>query len=340
MPWITCESDGNVGQGRAATGPLPPLVAEPGRLADTPPVMSPPDPAAREALTEEYPFASRCLDLDGVRYHYIDEGDPDAAGPLLFVHGNPTWSFAWRNLIKSLSPDFRCIAVDHVGCGLSDKPQQYAYTLRQHVGNLVRLVDELGLRGVTLVGHDWGGCIGMGAAAQRPERISRFVLMNTAAFRSNRIPWRIAVCRWPWLGALGVQGFNLFSRAALRMAVAPRTRLPEAVRTGYLAPYDSWANRIAVKRFVDDIPLHPNHPSYQTLFEIENALDGFRGRPFLFVWGMRDWCFTPEFLDEWLRRFPNADVLRLPDASHYLFEDAPAECVAGIREFLAASGRA
>jgi cis-3-alkyl-4-acyloxetan-2-one decarboxylase len=299
--------------------------------------------AMRHGIAGEYPFESHWLDLDGVRYHYIDEmneaspGDNQAAaGPLLFVHGNPTWSFAWRNLIKSLSPEFRCIAVDHVGCGLSDKPQQYPYTLEQHIQNLVQLLERLDLWNVTLVGHDWGGCIGMGAASRQPKRFSRFVLMNTAAFRSRRIPRRIAVCRWPILGPLGVRGLNLFCRAALRMAIAPGTQLSEAVRAGFLKPYDSWANRVAVQRFVEDIPLQRDHPSYGTLVEIEESLKGFRDRRFLFVWGMQDWCFTPEFLEEWLERFPEAEVLRLPKASHYVFEDAPEECAGRIRAFLSA----
>jgi haloalkane dehalogenase len=300
--------------------------------------MNPHELAVRRGFAGEYPFQSHFLEFDGVRYHYLDEGpaqqNEGGAGPLLFVHGNPTWSFAWRNLIKGLSPDYRCVAVDHVGCGLSDKPRKYPYLLKRHVENLVRLLDQLDLREVTLVGHDWGGCIGMGTAARRPERFSRFVLLNTAAFRSRRIPWRIAVCRWPLIGSLGVRGINLFSRAALRMAIAPQTRLPKAVRSGFVAPYDSWANRIAVQRFVEDIPLRTGHPSYETLVEIENALARFRKHRFLFIWGMQDWCFTPAFLEEWLQRFPDAEVLRLPNASHYVFEDAPEECVARIREFL------
>lgn len=304
--------------------------------------MSPPELAVRRGFAEEYPFETRSLDLDGIQYHFIDEsptldsngGDAEGTGSLLFVHGNPTWSFAWRNLIKELSPQYRCIAVDHVGCGLSDKPLDYSYTLAQHVENLVRLIDHLDLSNVTLVGHDWGGCIGMGAASLRPDRFTRFVLMNTAAFRSTRIPSRIAVCRWPILGALGVRGLNLFSRAALKMAIAPGTRLSKAVQTGFLAPYDSWEHRIAVHRFVEDIPLKPGHPSYATLVEIETAIDSLRNRPFLFIWGMQDWCFTPAFLDEWLERIPDAQVLRLPNASHYVFEDAPHECITRIHQFL------
>jgi pimeloyl-ACP methyl ester carboxylesterase len=286
---------------------------------------------ARTGFEQEYPFASHELKFDGLRYHYVDEG----SGPtLLFVHGNPTWSFAFRNLIKALSPSYRVLAVDHIGCGFSDKPQNYPYRLAQHVANLERFVTELDLRDITLFAHDWGGAIGMGVATRLPERFSRFVLFNTAAFRSQRIPLRIAVCRIPGLGAIGVRGLNLFSRAALRMAVARPDRLTPAVRRGYLAPYGNWHDRVAVLRFVEDIPLSPTHPSYDTLVAIEEGLPKLRDRPMLFVWGERDWCFTTEFLDEFLRRFPNAESLRLPDAGHYVFEDAIEPIRARVQEFL------
>ncbi len=285
----------------------------------------------QEDFEGEYPFAGQALDLDGHRYHYIDEGD----GPvLLFVHGNPTWSFAWRHFIKAFSPEFRCLAVDHMGCGRSDKPQQYEYTLRQHVSNLSRFIAELGLREITLVGHDWGGCIGMGAAVAAPDRFSQFVLCNTAAFRSRRIPLRIAVCRVPGFGALAVRGLNGFARAAIRMAVCDHRRMTPAVRAGYLAPYDSWAHRIATHEFVRDIPLGPSDRSYQTLAEIERGLSQFDGSPLLLFWGEQDWCFTTEFLDEWRQRFPDAEVVRFAQAGHYVFEDAREEMVSRLRGFL------
>lgn len=284
---------------------------------------------SKDPFAAEYPFASRWATIDGHRYHYVDEG----AGPtILCVHGNPTWSFAWRRLVRDLSADFRVIAVDHIGCGLSDKPQQYPYVLDQHIRNLENFVEYLDLRGVTLFGHDWGGCIGMGTAGRLPDRFSRFVLFNTCAFRSKRIPLRIAVCRIPLLGALGVRGLNLFSRCALKMAVS--RRMPPAVASGYLRPYDSWAHRIAVHRFVQDIPLAPSHASYSTLLKVEDSLEKFRQHPMLLIWGERDWCFTTEFLDEFERRFPAAETLRLPEAGHYVFEDAPDEILSRVRSFL------
>jgi haloalkane dehalogenase len=285
----------------------------------------------RAGFESEYPFPSKFFDLGGLRYHYIDEGRGQT---LLCVHGNPTWSFAWRNIIKDLSRDYRVIAIDHVGCGFSDKPQRYEYRLARHIENLSRFVTGLDLTNITLLAHDWGGAIGMGAAGRHPERFARFVLFNTAAFRSRLIPWRIAVCRWPIVGPLGVRGLNLFARAALWMAVCRHERMTEAVRRGFLAPYGNWHDRVAILRFVQDIPLTPSHPSYATLVSVEESLALFRTHPVLFVWGMRDWCFTPVFLDEFLSRFPAAESLRLADAGHYVFEDAYEEIIPRVREFL------
>ncbi|MEZ6065842.1 MAG: alpha/beta fold hydrolase [Planctomycetaceae bacterium] len=279
----------------------------------------------------EYPFAPHWLDVGGVRMHYIDEG---ADEPLLFVHGNPTWSFAWRNLVKHFSPRQRCIAVDHIGCGRSDKPLVWEYTLDRRIADLVQLIDELDLRDITLVAHDWGGCIGMGAAAARPERFRRFVLMNTGAFRSSRMPLRIAVCRLPLFGTLALRGFNAFSRGALRMAVERPRLLTKAVKAGYLAPYDTWKHRIAVQRFVQDIPRDKSHPSFERLVQVEQGLAQFQDRPMLLPWGERDWCFNPEFRKEFERRFPQAESYPIGDAGHYVFEDATAALIARIEQFL------
>lgn len=279
----------------------------------------------------DYPFASHFLDLDGQRMHYVDEGEGD---PLLFVHGNPTWSYAWRRLIPEFSGTHRTIAVDHIGCGYSDKPQDYAYRLETHIENLQRLISELQLQRITLVAHDWGGAIGMGAAGRLPERFSRLVLMNTAAFRSRRMPWRIAACRIPWLGPLAVRGFNLFARMALWMAVEKRSQMTPEVCRGFLSPYDSWEHRIAIQRFVEDIPLKPQHPSYSTLTRVEENLCRLTQQPMLLLWGMRDWCFTPEFLHEFQRRFPEAESEPIDDAGHYVFEDAHDQIVQRLRQFI------
>ncbi|MEZ6043172.1 MAG: alpha/beta fold hydrolase [Planctomycetaceae bacterium] len=286
--------------------------------------------ARRDGFADQYPFESHWFATEGNVQHYVDEG----TGPvLLMVHGNPTWSFAWRRLVSELSRDHRVIAIDHLGCGFSAKPQNPdLYTLDGHIRRLASLVEALDLQKITLFGHDWGGAIGMGCAGRLASRFKQFVLMNTGAFRSQAIPFRISLCRIPLLGQIGDQAFNLFARAALTMAV--ERPLESQARAGMIAPYDSWANRIAVHQFVQDIPLHSSHRSYRTLLEVENGLMQFARHPMLLIWGMKDWCFTPAFYDEFRERFPDAETMPIDDAGHYVFEDAYEQMLPRIRTFL------
>ncbi|MDR2440891.1 MAG: alpha/beta fold hydrolase [Planctomycetaceae bacterium] len=290
-------------------------------------------------MTKLYPFESHFFDLDGLRYHYLDEQRPRNAvnrEVLFMVHGNPTWSFYWRNLITAFRDRYRVIAVDHIGCGLSDKPDEsrYPFTLERRIDDSCRLIEGLNLQKITLIAHDWGGAIGMGTAVRLPERFDRFVLMNTAAFRGIQCPLRIRICRIPGLGRLLVQGLNLFAKSATRMAIAKRKGLSKEVRNGLTSPYNSWANRTALYRFVMDIPLSPKHPTYKTLANIEEALPKFRDKPICLIWGMLDWCFTPDYLKRFLQFYPEADVHRLNDAHHYLVEDAPDDVINALNEFL------
>ncbi|MDY0169905.1 MAG: alpha/beta fold hydrolase [Thermoguttaceae bacterium] len=280
-----------------------------------------------------YPFRPHELDVGGLRCHYVDEGE---GAPVLMVHGNPTWSFYWRELIKGLSGQCRVVAPDHIGCGLSEKPVagEYPFTLQRRIDDLTALIESLDLRAITLVAHDWGGAIGLGAAVAMPERFARLVLLNTAAFPSRRCPWRIRVCRTPVLGRLAVQGLNLFARSAVRMALHRPQRLSRAARAGLLAPYDSWRHRTAVYQFVHDIPLKASHPSYATLAGIEARLQSLAGLPALLIWGMRDWCFTPHFLDRFREYFPAARVVQIEDAGHYVVEEAADQILSSLREFL------
>jgi len=278
-----------------------------------------------------YPFAPHYLDLDPIQYHYVDEGEGE---PLLLVHGNPTWSFYYRDVIKGMSPHMRVIAPDHVGCGRSDKPQHYPYRLAQHIANLEELVLRLDLRDVTLGVHDWGGPIGLGVAVRHPERFRRLVIFNTSGFRSTLMPPLLSLARIPLFGDLMIRGCNLFALAATYIAIGHQERMRPEVRAGYLAPYDSWANRIATLRFVQDIPLKPSDPSYATLAEVEAGLPLLADRPVMLIWGMRDWVFTPAFLDGFLKFFPAARVHRLDDAAHLVVEDAHERILPWLREFL------
>ena len=265
--------------------------------------------------------------------HYLDEGPAGAEQTLLFVHGNPTWSFHWRRLIAAQRGNYRCVAPDHLGCGLSDL-QPHPLRLAEHIANLRRLVAERDLRRVTLVAQDWGGAIGLGTLLAERNRFERIVLFNTGAFRPWFIPWRIRVCRWPVVGKVALQGGNAFSRAALRMTLARSSRLDPAVAEGYLAPYGNWTRRGAVYQFVKDIPLSASHPTWDTLGEIEDGLPSVANLPQLLVWGMQDWCFTPECLERFCAVWPEAEVHRLADVGHWVVEDAPAESAALLGDFL------
>ena len=276
------------------------------------------------------------LDINGFRLHFIDEG---AGDPVVMLHGNPTWSFYYRHLASALRDNYRVIVPDHIGCGLSDKPdaRQYPYTLDRRVQDLDDLLERLGVRGnITLVLHDWGGMIGMAWAHRRPERVKRLIILNTAAFHmpsGKRFPWSLYLCRNPLTGPFLVRGLNAFSRAAVRWCVTRRPLSPEA-RAGYLAPYDSWRNRVAVLRFVQDIPLRAGDPGYDLVSEVQDGLQRFRDLPMLICWGEKDFVFDRHFLEEWRRRFPSAEVHTFADAGHFVLEDASDEIIALVRDFL------
>jgi haloalkane dehalogenase len=286
---------------------------------------------------ELYPFESNYLDLGGFRLHYLDEGSGD---PVLMVHGNPTWSFYYRHLVQGLRERWRTIVPDHVGCGLSDKPgdSTYAYTLENRVDDLSRLVDSLDLGDrITLVVHDWGGLIGLGWAARQPERVRRLVILNTAAFHlpvGKAVPWQLKLVRNSALGVGLVRGFNAFARGATRMACT-RIKLSRQVRDAYCAPYDSWANRIATARFVQDIPLEPGDPGYDLVTQVSDRLSLFSDRPVLICLGEKDFVFDFHFLNEWRRRFPQAQVHSFADCGHYVLEDAREEIGDLVERFLA-----
>ena len=282
---------------------------------------------------ELYPFESHWCEVQGGRLHYVDEGPANAEQSLLFVHGNPTWSFHWRNLIRANCEDFRCVVPDHLGCGLSDL-QPHPLRLAEHIENLCELVRKLDLRRVTLVAQDWGGAIGLGALLRERTRFERIVLFNTGAFRPWFIPWRIRVCRWPIFGKLALQGANAFSRAALRMTLSRTRGLDPQIADGYLAPYHNWTRRAAVYQFVKDIPLGPRHPTWHTLGEIEDALPSLADLPKLLVWGMQDWCFTPACLEKFRAAWPEARIQRLVDVGHWVVEDAPQESQQLLARFL------
>lgn len=289
-----------------------------------------------------YPFQSHWLELDRLRMHYVDEG---AGESIVMVHGNPTWSFHFRELIKGFRTTHRVVVPDHIGCGLSDKPAdaEYEYTLRRRVEDLETLLDRLELNeNVTLVGHDWGGMIAAACALRRLERVKRLVFFNTAGFllpSGQRLPWQLWLIRHlSPLAALLVRGFNGFAIGATYLATAKG--LPREVRAAYRAPYDSWKNRIATLRFVQDIPLKPGDRSHELAKWVDDRLEQLRQRPVFIGWGERDFVFDTRFLEQWRRRLPDAEVHSFADAGHYVLEDVSEALIPKVRDFVERTARA
>lgn len=283
-----------------------------------------------------YPFASHYMDLDGLKYHYVDEGSGD---PIVMIHGNPTWSFYYRELIKALSSKYRTIVPDHIGCGLSDKPdlQCHDYRLKSRVDDLERLLDNLNVtKNVTLILHDWGGMIGMAYALRHSERIRRLAIMNTFAFlppAEKPIP-KVAyfIRHFGPLAALAVLGLNLFAIIALYKNTYKG--LTPDVKKGLTAPYNCWKNRIALLKFVQDIPLSQNDSSYEIVKQVDENLQIFSDIPMLICWGEHDFVFDHYFLMEWKRRFPEAEVHTFAEAGHYVLEDVPDRIIKVVSKFL------
>jgi len=283
-----------------------------------------------------YPFKSHHFDRGGgIRLHYLDEGTGD---PVVMVHGNPSWSFYYRNLAIALRETHRVIVPDHIGCGFSDKPDDdaYEYTLESRVNDLDALLGSLKIdRNVTLVVHDWGGAIGFAWATRNPGRIKRLVVLNTAAFLkpdSKMMPIALSIVRSTPIGSFLVRGFNAFSVGA-SIVGCKRNPMSAETRRWYRKPYNSWSNRIATLRFVQDIPLGPGDRAWNQMVLTEKGLDALRDKPMLVCWGMKDFVFDRHFLEEWERRFPHAVVHRFDDCGHYILEDAADEVIPLISNF-------
>jgi haloalkane dehalogenase len=297
------------------------------------------DSAAAKPWQAHYPFLGRRVDVGGHRMHVLDEGKGET---VLMVHGNPSWSFYYRELVKALRRTNRCLAPDHIGMGLSDRPgeDRYRYTLSSRIDDLETLMNGLAPEGpVTLVLHDWGGMIGMGWAVRHPERVKAIVAFNTACFRlpaEKNFPGLLRALRGP--GGVPLRASRLARRAVLATCTAKRRLAPD-VADAYLSVCDGWKQSLAVQRFVADIPLAPGDPAWDAVVAIEDRLGAFAETPMLLPWGLKDWVFDEAFLSGWTRRFPRARVERFEDCGHFLLEDAPERLVPLIADFVARTAR-
>lgn len=284
-----------------------------------------------EEFKRLYPFNSNFLNLGDLNYHYIDEGS-EHKEVVLMLHGNPTWSFYYRNLAYALRDNYRVVVPDHIGCGLSSKPQEnFEYTLENHISNVLKLLKFLNIKKVHLVVHDWGGAIGFGVATEGSIEVSSISILNTAAFRSINIPKRISLCKNKTFGEFLVRGLNGFAWPATFMATS--AGLPKFVKKAYLAPYDNYQNRKAISEFVKDIPLEPTHRSYNKLKDIESKLSNLKC-PKLILWGGKDFCFDDTFFNKWREIYPEAKYHYYQDAGHYVLEDKKDEVIKEIYNFI------
>jgi haloalkane dehalogenase len=270
-----------------------------------------------------FPFESRWFDGAGPRIHYVDEGKGRA---VVMFHGNPTWSFLYRKVIKELRGQFRCIAMDYPGFGLSERPSGYGYTSAEHAQVIGKLVDHLELDGFIVVGQDWGGPIGMTVALERASRVAGMVFANT---------WY-----WPAQGSLRTFSLVMSSPPAQWLILHRNSFVNFIMPRSVATPMDPQVFKIyqnvqptpEARRGVAEFPrqIRLARPMLERL--VSNAPTALGNKPIELVWAMKDPAFGNEaVLARWQRDFPSANLTRIADANHYIQEDAPQAIAAGVQ---------
>jgi haloalkane dehalogenase len=286
-----------------------------------------------------WPYEPHWFDTSEGRMHYIDEG-PREGRPVVCVHGNPTWGYLYRNFVPPLvEAGYRVVVPDHLGFGRSDKPSDAkAYGIPLHSRRLVALLESLGLEDATVVVQDWGGVIGLSWPARRPEKVRSLFIMNTLAHRPEpdaSMPGILRFIRAPIIGEVLVKGLHAFVRALLLRSIRPERR-DEQTRAAYLAPHPTYGSRTGILAFPRQIPSSPRGPVADFFDEVHRGLAAFKDRPVAFAWAKKDPAFTPrDYERSWAPDFPDAPVLWLEEAGHFLQEDAPDLIVPRLLELLA-----
>ncbi|MDX5348507.1 MAG: alpha/beta fold hydrolase [Hymenobacteraceae bacterium] len=275
----------------------------------------------------EYPFQEHYLKLDMGKLHYIDKGKGE---PIVFVHGTPVWSFVWRKQIKLLSKNFRCIAPDHIGFGLSDKPANWTYTPEAHAQNLEKLIEHLQLTNLTLVVHDFGGPIGLYYALNHPENVKRVVLLNTWMW-SLRGEKNIELASKLFSSGFGrflYKQLNFSAKYILKSAFYDKTKLTPELHKQYKKALANAAERTGTWRLSQE--LVASGKWFNSLWEKKEVL---KQKPCLIVWGKHDPLIPVAFLEKWKQVLPQAKVIELP-AGHFIQEEAPDQLNTALQEFI------
>ncbi len=277
---------------------------------------------------ESYPFKSHFLDLQMGKMHYLDEGSGET---IVMVHGNPTWSYLYRHLIQQLSPNYRCVAADHIGFGLSDKPTNWDYLPINQAKNLTTLIETLGLKNITLVVQDWGGPIGLSYAIQHPENVKRLVILNTWMWPVDRDWYYIAFSGFTGgpVGRYLIGQHNFFAKSIMAQSYGVKSRLTPAIHQHYLQALATPAERKGCWVFPGQII-----GSSAWLAELWAQRKALAGMPKLIAWGMKDIAFRQKELNTWTAAFPDAQVIRLADVGHYVQEEAVSELGPAIDKFM------
>jgi haloalkane dehalogenase len=276
-----------------------------------------------------YDFLPNYVEQDGLRMHYVDEGE---GAPVLLLHGEPTWSYLYRKVIRELAPVARCVAPDYFGFGRSDKPAARSwYAYDAHFGSLERFVDQLDLRDVTVVMQDWGGPLGMRLAVEHPDRIARLVVLNTGIF-SGRPPSET----WLRFRELVRRSGTSFEPGRL-IRGACTTELSDAVVAAYDAPFPTPESRIGALMFPEQVPTEPDHPSARTMLSVREKLRSW-DRPALVFFGDSDPIFSPRVAERLAELIPGAELQEpIAGAGHFLQEDAGEEVGRRIADWLASA---
>lgn len=276
--------------------------------------------------TDLYPFESNYLDVEPGRLHYVDEGE---GRPIVMLHGNPTWSFLYRYLITGLSDQYRCIAPDYLGFGLSDKPLDWSYRPADHAQVIAALIDSLGLDQFTIIGNDWGGPIGLDYVTRNPKRIHSIVLMNTFMWPAEDLKSRLfSLLLGNRLSRVLMRRDNFFAKRMMKRLVADETALSDEIHRHYTAPLATPDDREASWVFPREIT-----GSSAWLGDLWSRRHVIGDIPLLLVWGLDDPGLGPA-LGRWQKTFPHAETVEFPTVGHYVQEELGSELVAPIKDFL------
>lgn len=275
---------------------------------------------------ELYPFQSKWINIDGLTLHYIDEGSGDV---ILFAHGTPEWSFGFRDLIKDLRKDFRCIAIDHLGFGLSDKTEQASYTVEAHAGRITKFIQKLELSDINIVANDFGAGIVLGYAILHPGNINSITLFNTWCWSVKEDPHfsKPASTIDSWFGRFLYKRMNLPVRFIMPAAYGDKKKLTREAHDHYKKVLPDHASRVAT--YAIALELMNASKYWQSIW---NAMNLLENKPFLILWGMKDTFLPPYLLEKWKQRLPKAKVIEYHDAGHFLQEEKPLEMIAEIRK--------